>query len=408
MNTMVRVTALVLASLVLAMPVYADGPGTISGQVVNGTAGGVVTGGLQVALGVYQGDNLEREVPTQADEDGRFQFDGLDVGADFTYQVGTAHGEMLYRSDPVKLTESQPEQQVSLKIYEQTPTDPGVRASQVFVSLNLAKDNPQDLVVNELVRIVNPSDRTFAPQPGGAAGPMGLLRFGLPTGAKSFQPGFGLDPQQVIQVDRGFGSVAPVPPGDSVFRFGYRVPFGGAGDVLEKSLPYGAELLRVMTEEGGPHAANPALAFEQAVDASGVKVLVWAAHDVPAGTRFNIELSDPPSISVWARIGDALMAPSVVAALPWVLAGLVGLLPVLGVFWSLRGRAGPRGYRSTKQTSRTPEAVAEALVELDDASALGQVSGREYRKRRDQLENQLRNQLIADQVPLEANQAGYG
>jgi hypothetical protein len=50
--------------------------------------------------------------------------------------------------------------------------------------------------------------------------------------------------------------------------------------------------------------------------------------------------------------------------------------------------------------------VAEALVELEDASALGQVSGREYRKRRDQLENQLRNQLIADQVPLEANRAG--
>lgn len=404
--------SLTLVAVALALSVasvHADGPGVISGEVVNGTSGGVVAGGGQVALGVYRGDNLEREVQTQADGAGRFQFADLEVGGDVTYQLGTAHGDMLYRSDPVKLTETRAEQQVTLTVYEQTPTDPGLRASQVFVSLNLARDNPQELVINEFLRLVNPADRTFAPQPGGPGGPMGLVRFGLPPAASKFQPGFGLDPKQVVEVDRGFGSLAPAPPGETVFRFAYRVPFRGAGDVFEKSLPYGAELLRVMTEEGGPQVANPALTFEQTVDAKGAKVLVWAARDVAPGTRLNLELSDVPGASIWARLGDTLASPSVLAAFPWVLAALVGLLPVLGVFWTLRGRARPQPASSSKPLPGGPvDAVAEALVDLDDAFAVGRVSEPEYHKRRRQLKTQLRDQLRPAQAPLTADKAPPG
>jgi hypothetical protein len=372
------VSSLTLLAVALALSeasVHADGPGVISGEVVNGTSGGVVAGGGQVALGVYRGDNLEREIPTQADGTGRFQFADLEVDGDLTYQLGTAHGDMLYRSDPVKLTETQAEQQVSLTVYEQTPTDPGLRASQVFVSVNVARDNPQELVINEFLRLRNPADRTFAPQPGGPGGPMDLVRFGLPPGASKFQPGFGLDPKQVIEVDRGFGSLAPVPPGETVFRFAYRVPFKGRGDLLEKSLPYGAEVLRVMTEEGGPRMANPALTFEQTVDTKGAKVLVWAARGVAPGTRLNLELSDMPGASIWARLRDGFTSLSVLAVLPWVLSALVGLLPVLGVFWTLRGRARPQRASSSKPVPGSlVDAVAETLVDLDDAFSGGRVS----------------------------------
>ena len=179
--------------------------------------------------------------------------------------------------------------------------------------------------------------------------------------------------------------------------------------VFEKSLPYGAELLRVMTEEGGPQVANPALTFEQTVDAKGAKVLVWAARDVAPGTRLNLELSDVPGASIWARLGDTLASPSVLAAFPWVLAALVGLLPVLGVFWTLRGRARPQPASSSKPLPRSPvDAVAEALVDLDDAFAVGRVSEPEYHKRRRQLKTQLRDQLRPAQAPLTADKAPPG
>jgi hypothetical protein len=212
---------------------------------------------------------------------------------------------------------------------------------------------------------------------------MGFVRFGLPPGARGLEPGFGLDPRQVVQVDRGFASLAPVPPGDSAFRFSYRVPFRGAGDVLEKSLPYGAETFRVMASEGGPTVASPALAFEQTVENKGSKVLVWAAHDLAPGTRLSVELSDLPGRPVWARAADAVASPFVVAA-------ALALVPLLGVFWTLRGRARPRPRASDQPR---PDALVEALAELDDAFAGGRVSDPEYRRRRRQLKGQLRDQL---------------
>jgi hypothetical protein len=383
MKTLAGRALVLLALLLPAVPAHAEGPGVISGQIVNATAGGAAAGAAQVALGVYRRDGLEREVKAQADEAGRFRFAGLDVDADLTYQVGTARADMLYRSERIKLTAGQPEQQVSVKTYDTTPTDPGLRATEVFVSLGTVKDSPRELLVTELVRLVNPSDRTFVPQPGGAGGPMGFVRFGLPPGARGLEPGFGLDPRQVVQVDRGFASLAPVPPGDSAFRFSYRVPFRGAGDVLEKSLPYGAETFRVMASEGGPTVASPALAFEQTVENKGSKVLVWAAHDLAPGTRLSVELSDLPGRPVWARAADAVASPFVVAA-------ALALVPLLGVFWTLRGRARPRPRASDQPR---PDALVEALAELDDAFAGGRVSDPEYRRRRRQLKGQLRDQL---------------
>jgi hypothetical protein len=127
----------------------------------------------------------------------------------------------------------------------------------------------------------------------------------------------------VVQVD---------PPGDSLFRFSYRVSLHAAEDALEKSLPYGADLLRVVAEEGGPRVSGSTLTFEQTVDGKGSKLLVWAAHDLPPGTRLSIELSDLPGPPAWAtRIADAV-------AWPWIAGGLVALVPLLGVFWTLRGR----------------------------------------------------------------------
>ena len=326
--------ALLAGGLLLApVSVYAeDGPGVLSGQVVNATPGAASAAGLEVALGVYRGNDLEREVQGQTDETGHFRFVGLDADRDLAYQVGTVYQDMLYRSNPIQLTETQPEQQVTLNVYEPTPTDPGLRATQVLVSLGRAKDNPADLVVTELVKLTNPSERTFVPRTGGPGGPMDLVRFGLPAGARNFEPGLGLDARQVVQVDRGFASLAPVPPGDSLFRFSYRVPVRAAEDAFEKSLPYGADLLRVMAEEGGPRVTGSTLTFEQTVNSRGSKLLVWAAHDLAPGTQLSIELSDLPGPPVWiTRVGDTV-------ASPWIVATLVALLPLLGVFWTVLGR----------------------------------------------------------------------
>ena len=51
--------------------------------------------------------------------------------------------------------------------------------------------------------------------------------------------------------------------GESLFRFSYRVSLHAAEDAPEKSLPYGADLLRVVAEEGGLRVSGSTLTFEQ-------------------------------------------------------------------------------------------------------------------------------------------------
>jgi hypothetical protein len=385
---------LAVALLLPAAPAQAEGPGVVSGQVVNGTPGGRVGDAAQVALGIYRNNRLEREVRDQVDAAGRFRFAGLEVGGDRSYQLGTVHADAPYRSEPFRLTASQPTQRLVLRIYEPTPADPGLRATRVIVSLGVANDGAQDLVVSETVTLANPSDRAFAPAPGGQAGPMALVRFGLPPGAHSLQPRRGLDPGQILQVDRGFASLAPVPPGEHDFAYSYRVPFAGEREVLERSLPYGAEVFRVIVAEGGPTVAGPDLALDETRDAGGSKVLVWAARDLAPGTRLGVELSGLPARPLWARVADVLASPVVLAA-------LLALVPALGVFWTLRGRVrrGPRPAGAP-----TPEGLVEALADLDEAAAGGLIPEPEYRKRRRKVKSELRDRLrsAAASGPAEA------
>ena len=56
---------------------------------------------------------------------------------------------------------------------------------------------------------------TFTPSMGGAQGPMGLLRFGLPRNAFDLTMDERLSAFDVIQVDRGFASLLPLPPGST-------------------------------------------------------------------------------------------------------------------------------------------------------------------------------------------------
>jgi hypothetical protein len=104
---------------------------------------------------------------------------------------------------------------------------------------------------------------------------MGLTRFGLPAGVKSFEPGLGLDARQVVG-SSGDSPASLRPPGDSLFRFSYRVPLHAAEDAPEKSLPYGADLLRVVAEEGGPRESGSTLTFEQTVDSKARSSWGWS------------------------------------------------------------------------------------------------------------------------------------
>ncbi|MBI3974296.1 MAG: hypothetical protein HY332_23705, partial [Chloroflexi bacterium] len=410
--------ALALAGTLLALfplavaPAFAQGTGTsagtgssgvIAGELVNGTAGGAVPSGTPVLLRTYRNDALQGERPATADAQGFVRFEGLDVGRQVVYQLVATHAGVPYGSDAVVLRPEAPEQRVTLHLYETTDADPGVTAARAMFVVGAADGARQELAVMELITLVNPSDRTFTPNPQSAGGPMtGLVRFGLPEGARDLSISAGLDPSAAIQVDRGFASLAPLPPGEYEVGFTYRIPFRGERVTLEKPVSHGAGTLFVLAPETGPAIGEPSLVPGETMTLGGKRFRVWIGRDIAPGTRLTLRLTDLPPRPLGQRILETIAGPVVVP-------GLFAVALAAGVAWALRtrkrpparaGAAGSAGVTRAAGPGGTaaaalPAALLEAIADLDDDYEAGRVPEPDYRAQRSALLARVRAQAAA-------------
>lgn len=388
---------LLLVLLTAALPARAAGPGAVAGRLVNGTAGGASPAGAEVVLHVFRGEAREADRLAQADAGGAFRFDGLDVGDGFRYQVTATYAGVSYTAEPAHLMATAPARDVTLTVYETTDVDPGLRAGRALLALGQADAERQELAVTVIIILTNPSDRAFTPRPDGPGGPMGLVRFGLPAGARDLQPLLGLDPERLIAVDRGFASTSPLPPGEHEIGFTYRLPYTGERAMLEQSLPYGAGLVQVLVPDGGPEIAGPDLSPVEPVTLGGTRFRVWTGRALAAGTRLALDVRGLPDRPPWRTLLDGLAQPVVV---PLVL----GLLLVGGAAWAWRRRP---AHPDAATSATAP--LLQALADLDEARAAGRLDEAAYHEQRAALTARLRDLLAAGhRLPAAPEEAARG
>ena len=307
---------------------HATSGGIIAGQVLNGTAGGDVAG-VALLLRAIKGGTVLQERPHQSDSEGNYRFEGLDLGEGVAYEIAATRGGVTYGAGPIRLTSEVPQQHLVLQIFDTTPIDPGLRVTRSVLIVGGVDQARQELLIMEMVTVENPSDRTFVPQPGGAGGPMNLLRFGLPPGAHSLTPNGGLDAADMIQVDRGFASLAPLLPGERAMSFTYRLPYAGSAIQVEKSFTYGADLFALLTPETGLTIETDWLQETAPAQFGAQRYRVWTARDMERGARFPLGLSDLPAPPLWQPlVRHQAYAPPVLLAL-----ALLG-----GAAWMVRRR----------------------------------------------------------------------
>lgn len=371
-------------------PAAAEGPGAIGGRIINGTAGGPAPAGAELLLHTFKGREYTGERPIPAEGGSAYRVGDLEVGDEYTYAVSLTYGGVSYDTGPLKLTTARPEATADLTVYETAPADPGLRADRAALILSGIDGENRVLGLSELVKLVNPTDRTFLPSPGVAAGPRGLVRFGLPAGARDLRPTLGFDPAAIIQVDRGFGSLAPVLPGSREYGFVYQLPFEGDRVAFEKSLPYGASTFEVYAPVGGPDVAADGLGPAEEIDLGTSRLRVWTARDLPPGTRLTIELRGLPPPSIERQVAEAVVRPGVVPS-------IFGIALIAGAIWAWRARR-----RSVEVAAEdSPEPLIEELADLDDEYAAGGLDETTYRSERAAIKQQLRG-LIDRGVPLAA------
>jgi hypothetical protein len=170
---------------------------------------------------------------------------------------------------------------------------PPLTVSRHAVTILEVDDDARTVAVLERYQLVNGGDGPFVPSTTGSQGPMGLLRFGLPRGAFDLT----LDPQlaahEIIQVDRGFASLMPIPPGQTDVTYSYRLPYARDTLDLVAAAVYPTAALWVLAPADFA-VSGPNLQPDRVVDIGRQRYQLLVASDLAAGQRVTVSVAGLP------------------------------------------------------------------------------------------------------------------
>jgi hypothetical protein len=382
-----------LATLTLSTPIQAAGSGTITGAIVEKTAGATLQPGAKAYL--YKlSDTAEPSQAGQADVDagGRFSFTQVDTDPANNYEIGVQYEGAPYFSDKITFAAGEASRQVSLDVYEPASDDSTLSMATTSLLIEPDSANP-DLVVLELNSIVNSSDRTFVPSTTPRnGGPPPLLRFSLPPNASDLVPGDGLTQDDVIQINTGFGAMIPVAPGSHDIGFTFRQAYQTSGQNFSINVLYPTKSFRVLMPADGGQVNSSQLQRLQDQSIGGKQYRLLSGSNLRPGQTVSLSFSGLPGVSPLAELSQP-------EALPW-LAAVLGLavLGLLGWYVRDRRRAAAKAKIPVEAIDRHDLEVQRrelliALARLDDRHDAGQILEDDYQAQRDVRKAELRDLL---------------
>ncbi len=305
------------AALALAAPAsaLAQGGTSVEGRVVHGANPGANLSGVSVVL--HQ-QSLGEDLPVEAatDAEGRFRFEGVEVVPGSAYGVSVEYQGALYGKDVVVVPGRSAE--VTLTVYDATHDALVLEVASASVLFSSVNRRHQWVGALEMVSVRNASDHTFVPGPE----PMNLLRFDLPPGARDLEVRTDLVGAEVLQVDRGFGLNAAVPPGDHDMLWVYQFPYSGASASFTRSFLYKAGQVRFLipTQVGTVSITSPQMGPAQAVAIGDRTYQILTANGLAANQEVEVTLGGLPQPTLVDRLARTTEAVPLQYAAPAALA----------------------------------------------------------------------------------------
>jgi hypothetical protein len=318
----------------LPLPVHAQGTGVLTGTVVNGTAGGGSTEGLEVTLRSFQGQE-EREPRTAVtDAGGAFRFEGLEAGEDWVYLARVVYEGVVYSGGMVSFEQDQAEVSVEVPVYESTTDGSQITVARAHLFLTFTETG---VTATELYVFQNPADRTYVGVDGGD-GQRWTAKFLLPKESHDLIFDDGSLNARFWLIDGGFVDTEPQWPGTTQVLFSYSVDSVGGVVDLSRTLAHSTADLNVLVEQTEATVESQDLALEGTRQAEGQTYLNYVAHGLDAGQQLDLRVRLPAG-------GGAVrpVQPVRTQALPWILLGSVlAGLPLVYPFWRRRIEASAR------------------------------------------------------------------
>lgn len=140
-------------------PFVEEAIGTVTGEIIQCTAGASTPDIISVALHVINAEGNEADFEMQVLQDGAsYNFENILIRHDYTYVITAIHNEVLFYSEVQYGTPETPTMTLPISIYEVTH-DESVIEIDLFL-LRLIPDG-DELVVQQIINFVNTSDYVY-------------------------------------------------------------------------------------------------------------------------------------------------------------------------------------------------------------------------------------------------------
>jgi hypothetical protein len=360
----------------------------ITGELIKPSAS-IIPAGQRVTLvgfdqdqsGSYQ-KGLQEEASVNAD--GSYSFTNVEVPLGRAFLLFTTWEDVEYQSNPLIISSVTSEYTLSITVYDVT----GDHASLEFDQVHLIFGSPgtDDIQVTGLFVVTNPGDKAILVQTDGTTVPF----IDLPGSARNIKFQLSQNSSELLNATGGF---AMLPGIEKQYGFvaSFSMPFKKNLEYVQKySLPVAS--LTVFVPQG------MRLKSDQLTD-SGTQIIqsqtyqMYQSDNLGSGSSLSLKLSGKPGSNT-GLLSDR-------QTLVVIGIGVVGLLLVgVGVYFFLYDRARARKSLEAEQLAVASDALAEdreaimdAIIELDDQFAAGQIQQDVYNDRRKQLVERLKGDL---------------
>ena len=381
--------------LLLLLPsAIAAADGVISGTVVNGTADGSVPADVAVTLYFLRDGEIVEQRTQVTGSEGAYSFSDLPTDLMLGFVVVAAYMQIPYNTPELNFTEGTAVQAPPLIVFEASQDASVVRVVTDVLIIAPGEESSGMLSVIEIVRLANDSDRTFLATGGAGAGaPMDrVLRFALPVDAQDLTMLSGLNAQNVVQIDRGFGVFMPLLPGEREVMFGYQLPYSGSTLSLTKRTVYPTDQFAILAREEYGLRFNADQLEVQADPIGDRRYLVGSTNSLAARAAVSVQIAGLPAPSIRVRLERLFDRARDTQAALFLLLGVVLILPVLYAVYRMRGGLRRRATATAAVATAVPEAGEALLLEiaqLDDEFATGGIAAEKYRRLRAEKKQRL-------------------
>lgn len=350
--------------------------GSVSGTILQGTAGASIPESATVTLTIVEMTGAQGSLEIELNADGTYLFDNIPLISDAGYFVSMDYGNGTFNSEFASLTETSPDINLNLMIYETTDDDSVIQLEVVLSQFDVLDENT--LQIWQLISVVNTSDKVYVYIDD--RGESVSVEVPAPEGVRLSPE---IDLSRFSFNDNAVFDTHPVVPNtEHSFQLLYTVPFNGS-TTFSQTFPYAFV---------GP--------YEAYVDSSQLRLNAdgWQALDTPQDIdnvtyRGIVKINGfaPDEIIEFTINRSGTMIDRKMVGYGVIVLGLVFILIAAWVY--LRVSSVPE---SVPVEEETMQSLMKQIAELDDQFEQGAIEKQDYDAQRKILKDKVALMMKAE------------